>query len=360
MVFFTYCSHYALSQIQRHNHKRLDITTLPKDYILLICDHLDLPDISSLHRTCSVLAIQGELMNSDKSSPIIPTASILIHFDRVRGLDRAMSWAFIHKGDADFARHLLRRGYKMDNIESRLPPIRLRHPIIECVCDYYPTHRCGLNTVAHQYEVASSLVIHAVHNGRVELLRLLDEEQRQLPKTIPLVLHIERGITVDELSVFLEEGSLPDGSYPETSKLRFFETLTGPPPFQAPIEAAAYYGRIDLLRALLERGAGFEYATFRSRESICFYAFIAYYLFALPNRLLERAIEVTSTCVEYGLNVNQGYWRIFRYASRIEPAVTPKYSYLLKDAFIMRAKPHAGSKAIVLVASLIFDHGAWR
>lgn len=114
-------------------------------------------------------------MNSDKSSPIIPTASILINFDLARGLDRAVSWAFIHKGDVDFARHLLRRGYKIDDIESRLPQIRLRHPIIQCNCEV--THSCGFNDVIRDYVLQPTLVQHAVQNDHVELLDLLVEEQ---------------------------------------------------------------------------------------------------------------------------------------------------------------------------------------
>lgn len=128
-------------------------------------------------------------MNSDKSSPIIPTPSVLIHFDLVRGLDRAMYWALIHEDDVGYARRLLRLGYKTNNIDSRLPPIQLRHPIIECDCGPFPTHSCGFNSVSHRYEVDPCLVIHAVNNDHMDLLSLLvEEEQRQLPKTIPLVL----------------------------------------------------------------------------------------------------------------------------------------------------------------------------
>lgn len=166
---------YALSQPRRHTHQRLDITTLAKDCLFLICDHLNLPDISSLHRTCSALAFQGGLINSDKSSPITPTASTLIQFDLARGLNRAMFWAFIHKGDVDFVRHLLRRGYKIDDIESRLPQIRLRHPIIQCNCEV--THSCGFNNVEHEHVLHPTLVQHAVRNDHVELLGLLVEEQ---------------------------------------------------------------------------------------------------------------------------------------------------------------------------------------
>ncbi|KAF0321180.1 hypothetical protein GQ607_011585 [Colletotrichum asianum] len=401
MMAFSCGSHYAVSQPRRRNHQRLDITTLAIDCLLLICDLLNLPDISSLHRTCSALAIQGGLINNDGTSPTNPTASILIHYDLVRVLDRAVSWAFIYKGDVDFARHLLRHVYKIDDIESRLPKIRLPHPIIQCDCE--ETHSCGFNNVRYGYVVQPTLVEHAVINGHVEVLNLLIEERRPLTRVMrcindyqsikvvrdltllhlagsgdmiralrqiapglpidnrkktksePLLIwHIERGITVDGLSAFLQAGSLPDGSYPKFStRLPFFKRGTGPPPFQTPIEAAAYYGRIDLLRTLLEWGAGFTYETVITRQSIHFHAFIACYLFSLPSSELKRAMEVASTCVQYGLNVNQAYRSIFRRRSRDEPGVSSEYSCLLNDAFIKQA-----NKAYELVESLVNEHGA--
>lgn len=69
-------------------------------------------------------------------------------------------------------------------------------------------------------------------------------------------------------------------------------------------------------------------------------------------------MEVISTCIEYGLNVNQTYQNILHLGSGDEPGVSCAYSYLLKDAFIRQANPDAESKAYELVESLIHEHGA--
>ncbi|KAJ0271386.1 hypothetical protein CBS470a_013161 [Colletotrichum nupharicola] len=69
-------------------------------------------------------------------------------------------------------------------------------------------------------------------------------------------------------------------------------------------------------------------------------------------------MEVISTCIEYGLNVNQTYQNILHLGSGGEPGVSCAYSYLLKDAFIKQANPDAESKAYELVESLIHEHGA--